>query len=147
MLEHHDAGLLIGDPALRVERSRYFTYDLAEEWIRFTGKPFVFAFWVIHERALALTPSSLDLAAIFQRSRNQGVQPEHLSQIAGQWAPRLELTENDIRNYLTNNIHYYLDPDCVEGLQLFYRYAQECGALPAIPNLRFLDVAKPSIAE
>src|SRR5208337_4411911 len=44
MLEQHDAGLLIGDPALQIDRSHYFTYDLAEEWIRLTGRPFVFAF-------------------------------------------------------------------------------------------------------
>ena len=42
MMEEHDAGLVIGDPALKVDRSRYLTYDLAEEWIRLTGKPFVF---------------------------------------------------------------------------------------------------------
>ena len=42
MMEAHDAGLVIGDPALKVDRSRYLTYDLAEEWIRLTGKPFVF---------------------------------------------------------------------------------------------------------
>src|SRR6266849_3187112 len=49
MLAQHDAGLLIGDPALQIDRSRYLTLDLAEEWIRFTGKPFVFAFWAIRE--------------------------------------------------------------------------------------------------
>ena len=47
MLEPHDAGLVIGDPALKVDRSHYFTYDLAEEWIRLTGHPFVFAFWAV----------------------------------------------------------------------------------------------------
>src|SRR5579862_3905060 len=30
MLAEHDAGLLIGDPALKVDRSRYHTLDLAE---------------------------------------------------------------------------------------------------------------------
>src|ERR1700693_4537914 len=33
MLERCDAGLVIGDPALKIDRSRYVTYDLAEEWI------------------------------------------------------------------------------------------------------------------
>src|SRR6202035_860136 len=32
MMAAHDAGLVIGDPALKVDRSRYLTYDLAEEW-------------------------------------------------------------------------------------------------------------------
>jgi hypothetical protein len=26
----------------------------------------------------------------------------------------------------------------MEGLQLFYRYGMECGALPAVPALKFL---------
>ena len=37
MLGECDAGLLIGDPALAVDRNRYYTMDLAEEWIRYTG--------------------------------------------------------------------------------------------------------------
>src|SRR5947209_8395609 len=43
MLSEHDAALVIGDPALKIDRSQYLTLDLAEEWIRHTGKPFVFA--------------------------------------------------------------------------------------------------------
>src|SRR5450755_4520566 len=61
MLAEHDAGLLIGDPALKVDRSRYETLDLAEEWIRHTGKPFVFAFWAVRREALREAASSLDL--------------------------------------------------------------------------------------
>ena len=142
MMEGHDAGLVIGDPALKVDRSRYLTYDLAEEWIRLTGKPFVFAFWAVRQSALKDAPAALDLAAVFQDSRDHGLQPANLDRIAREWAPRLGLSESEIRTYLTENIHYDLDPACLEGLQLFYRYASECGALPAAPALRFLDVAK-----
>ena len=52
MLAQHDAALVIGDPALQIDRSRYLTLDLAEEWIRHTGKPFVFAFWAVRQDAL-----------------------------------------------------------------------------------------------
>jgi chorismate dehydratase len=52
MLAANDAALVIGDPALQIDRSRYVTLDLAEEWIRYTGKPFVFAFWAIRQQAL-----------------------------------------------------------------------------------------------
>ena len=70
MLASNDAALLIGDPALQVDRSKYQTWDLAEEWIRFTGKPFVFAFWAVREQAL--NGAALDLAAIFNQSRDHG---------------------------------------------------------------------------
>jgi len=163
MLAQHDAALVIGDPALQIDRSRYLTFDLAEEWIRHTGKPFVFAFWAVRQDALEgalcgdsrpfgkLRASSrlsesrsdasvhgLDLAAIFQQSRDHGLQPASLDQIAREWAPRLGLTESDVHSYLTENIYYYLDPPCLEGLQLFYRYAAQIGALPDAPDIRFL---------
>ena len=55
--------------------------------------------------------------------------------------PRVGISESEVRSYLTENIHYELDPGCVEGLQLFYRYAAEIGALPAAPELHFLRAA------
>jgi chorismate dehydratase len=139
MLRDHDAGLVIGDTALKVDRLNYLTIDLAEEWIRFTGKPFVFAFWAVRRAALA--KASADLAALFQASRDHGLRPESISQIAKAWAPKVSLSEADVRSYLTENIHYQLDPGCLEGLQLFYRYAAECGALPKAPSLQFVEVA------
>jgi chorismate dehydratase len=142
MLNEHDACLVIGDPALKVDRARYLTYDLAEEWIRLTGKPFVFAFWAVRQGALADVPLGLDLATVFQESRDHGLQAESLERIAREWAPRLGLSETDVKTYLTENISYDLDPACLDGLRLFYRYAENCGALPAAPSLRFLDVAK-----
>jgi chorismate dehydratase len=138
MLAEHDAGLLIGDPALQIDRSRYFTLDLAEEWIRHTGKPFVFAFWAVRQNALRDAAPSPDLASVFQQSRDHGLEPANLDQIAREWAPRLGLEESAVRAYLTENIYYHLDAACLEGLQLFYRYASEIGALPAAPEMRFL---------
>ena len=143
MLEKHDAALLIGDPALKVDRSRYTTWDLAEEWIRFTRKPFVFAFWAVRKQALRNT--NLDLVTIFQESRDHGLLPENLDRIAETWAPKLGISENDVRDYLTTNIHYSLAPSCLEGLYLFYRYAAECRVLPRIPKLDFAE-SKPALA-
>jgi chorismate dehydratase len=145
MLTKNDAGLVIGDPALKIDRSQYLTYDLAEAWIRLTGKPFVFAFWAVRQAALSNVPRHLDLAAVFQESRDHGLLPESLDRIAGEWAPRLKLGEGEVKSYLTDNIHYSLDPECLDGMKLFYRYAQECGALPSSPQLFFLDAAKAAL--
>ncbi|HUK24311.1 MAG TPA: menaquinone biosynthesis protein [Terriglobales bacterium] len=144
MLRSSDAGLLIGDPALHVDRSRYYTFDLAEEWIRLTGKPFVFAFWAVRRQALKHARPNSDLAAIFRQSRDHGLAPENLGKIAEQWSPRVGLTEAEVRTYLTENIHHYLDEACLEGLQLFLRYAHECGALPPPPALSFLPSPIPA---
>jgi chorismate dehydratase len=145
MLQRNDAALLIGDPALQVDRSRYQTFDLAEEWIRFTGKPFVFAFWAVRQAALRHADFSLDLAATFQESRDHGLRTENVDQIARQWAPRLGLSELSVRSYLIESIHYYLDADCLEGLELFYKYGAEIGVLPRAPELHFLEAARPAV--
>ena len=143
MLAGCDAALLIGDPALRIERSKYFVYDLAEEWRRFTGKPFVFAFWAVRLQALSEIRRSLDVAAVFRNSRDHGIQPENIGQIARQWSPRVGLSEREITSYLTRNVHFFLDAENLEGLELFFRYAVECGVIDQVPSLRFLGMAAP----
>ncbi|MGA2237207.1 MAG: menaquinone biosynthesis protein [Terriglobales bacterium] len=137
MLRACDAALLIGDPALQVDRTRYFTLDLAEEWVARTGKSFVFAFWAIRKQALA-GRNAAAIAEVFRKSRDHGLSPKKLEAIAQEWAPRLGLTVEMVRVYLTHNIHYYLDPPCLEGLALYYRLAAEIGALPQAPELHFV---------
>ncbi len=137
MLGACDAALLIGDPALQVDHSRYFTLDLAEEWIARTGKSFVFAFWAIRKQALAGRDGAA-IAEAFKKSRDHGLSPKNLETIAQDWAPRLGLTVEAVRVYLTQNIHYYLDPPCLEGLKLYYRLGAEVGALPPAPELGFI---------
>jgi len=145
MLQTQDAGLVIGDPALRIDRSRYITYDLAEEWIRLTGKPFVFAFWAVRQDALKNVPRDLDLATVFQESRDHGLLAKNLDRIASEWGPRSSLGQQNVKSYLTENIHYFLDPACVDGMELFFKYAEECGALSTAPPLFFLDAAKAAV--
>lgn len=140
MLAHCDAALLIGDAALVVDRTRYMTWDLAEEWQRCTGRPFIFAFWAVRLRALNEMRPSLNLPGIFRDSRDHGLEPASLATIAREWAPRLGLSQDDIISYLTINIDYHLDAANRDGLELFFRYAEECGAIPNSPNLRFLGI-------
>jgi chorismate dehydratase len=139
MLAESDSALLIGDPALQIDRSRYYTWDLAEEWVRFTEKPFVFAFWAVRDEAIKT--SGIDLAAIFQKSRDHGLEPGNLLQITQAWSKKLNLAAADLHSYLTASIFYYLDASCLEGLRLFYRYAHECKALPPAPELNFASQA------
>jgi chorismate dehydratase len=137
MLDNCDAALIIGDPALQVDHSQYFTLDLAEEWVAWTGKPAVFAFWAIRQQSLA----GRDVAAIakaFKDSRDHGLSHENLEAITQKWALSLGLAVEVVRAYLTQNIYYYLDDPCLEGLRLFYRFGAEVGALPPAPALRFI---------
>jgi chorismate dehydratase len=146
MLRDHDAALIIGDAALQARPApEHYVYDLAHEWRRLTGKPFVFAFWAVRMDALE-RGGEQDLARIFQRSRDHGTADTSLAAIAQDWAPRLGLSEADVTTYLTVNIDYELSRENHSGLQLFLRYAQEIGLLDTPPELRFLGPAAFSSA-
>lgn len=141
MLRWHDAGLLIGDVALQAQTTGHYVYDLAEEWRRWTYLPFVFAFWAVRRQALESVSAGLNVARVFQQSRDNGLQ--HVPEIVDAWAGRLQLPAQDIHEYLTSNIDYSLDEENLKGLRLFYRYAEECNVLPPAPELRFLESPRP----
>jgi chorismate dehydratase len=136
MLKWHDAALLIGDPALQADTDGYHVYDLAEQWQRWTGRPFVFAFWAVRRAALAGASPGLNLAQVFQQSRDHGLQ--HIPEIVAKWAALLRLSERLVSDYLTENVDYSLDAGNLEGLRLFFRYAQELQILPPARELEFL---------
>jgi chorismate dehydratase len=147
MLAVADAALLIGDPALlaledmearAVRTGEQLLYlDLAHEWYGFTGLPWVSAFWALRPGALEETGiSASKLVEDLQTSRDHGL--EHIEDLVSEWSTRIAVPAETIRFYLTKNIHYILDEACLRGLDLFYRYAAECGALPPAPALRLL---------
>lgn len=131
MLRTADAALLIGDPAL-VYAGGARIYDLAEEWRRFTGLPFVFALWAFRPGPGV---DSTDLVGDFVASRDQGL--AHVEDIAVEWAPRLGLTVEALKIYLTENIDYTLDEENLAGLRLFYRLAHEIGSTLELKDLDF----------
>ena len=54
MLSNSDCALLIGDPALMLDETKYRKFDLAEIWKKNTGFGFVFAMWMANaEKASA----------------------------------------------------------------------------------------------
>jgi chorismate dehydratase len=135
MLECADAAILIGDPALLAleERNNQFErtgeelvyLDLAEEWRKLTGLAFVSAVWGVAPSA-AIDES---VANDFIQSRDHGL--ANIDALVGEWSERFPIPEQTIRTYLTANIHYLLDEECVEGMRGFFRMAAEYGILPA----------------
>jgi chorismate dehydratase len=147
MLAVADAALLIGDPALlaledreaREARTgeRLIYLDLAHEWHSFTGLPWVSAFWALRSGALKETGAcASDMIADLQASRDHGL--AHVEDLAEEWSNRIAVPRDTIRFYLSNNIHYVLDEACMRGLEVFYRLAAECGALPKADALTIL---------
>ena len=133
MLQHADAAIVIGDPALmaleeRANRSEradetLVYHDLAHEWRSLTGLPFVSAVW-----ATAWGGALDDIAQDFLRSRDHGL--ANIEALAEEWSRKLPISEQTIRAYLGENIHYILDEECIEGMRGFFQMAAETGVLP-----------------
>jgi len=139
MLERADAAILIGDPALLAleERNNQFERtgeelvyrDLAEEWRALTGLPFVSAVWATVPGSIACSgPLVESIAEDFIRSRDHGL--ANIDALVAEWSARFPIPDSTIRSYLTDNIHYVLDEECVEGMRGFFRLAAEYGVLP-----------------
>jgi chorismate dehydratase len=145
MLASADAALLIGDPALLAREHRdaidkafpeLLWLDLAQLWRERTGLPWVAAVWAVRHEALTdVTAQQLihDLTA----SRDAGL--AHIDDLVTEWTPRIAINPETIRTYLTENIHYTLDHDCLRAITLFRKLAAEIGALPPLPTLNILE--------
>ena len=64
----------------------------------------------------------------FIQSRDHGL--ENIDALVSEWSARLPIPDQTIRAYLTTNIHYVLDEECIEGMKGFFRMAAELGVLP-----------------
>ncbi len=131
MLRMADAALLIGDPALVYHGQGVTVYDMAEEWKKFTGLPFVFAVW-----AGTVDSRLARFASAFQSSRDYGL--AHIDEIASEHASRHRLSAAQVKVYLTENINYNLAGEHLEGLNLFHKLAYEAGLVPGIQAVRFV---------
>jgi chorismate dehydratase len=111
-----DAALIIGDPALKVDRSPWTVVDLAAAWREMTGLPFVFAVWAV--RSSAVRPG---LVNALRASLQSGFQS--LEQLAAEAAVEQGLTVQEVRSYLTRNLRFWLGDEELRGLREFYRRA------------------------
>jgi chorismate dehydratase len=146
MLCAGDAALLIGDPALlaledRTARQKrtgeeLLYLDLGAEWHKLTGLPWISAVWGVREEAIRFTPLRDELVRDLVGSRDAGL--AHIDALAHEWAMHIALPRDTIYTYLSRNIHYLLDEECLEGLRRFYELAAACDVLPAVTDLPLL---------
>jgi chorismate dehydratase len=146
MLQQADSAILIGDPALLALEARSQIeatvgpcqwFDLAHEWRTRTRLPWVAAVWAVRPEALGYPNlTAAQLTEDLEASRNHGLL--NIEQLVEQWTPRIAIPPATIRNYLSRNIHYVLNTDCIRAIELFRQYAAEVDVLPSLPHLRFL---------
>ena len=132
MLRSADAALVIGDPALHVDRERYRILDLAAAWRRLTGRPFVFAVWAVR-RGVPTDGLRTTLAA----SLDRGVR--EMDGIVDRAVDRLGLTPEVVERYLLRHLRFAMGSDELAGLEEFYRRAHEHGLIGEPRPLEFVD--------
>jgi chorismate dehydratase len=130
-----DAMLLIGDRAMLPPREAFVAvWDLGEEWLRWTGLPFVFALWAARPSATLDGVESALCAA-----RDEGVR--RIADIARREAPKLGITETLAMQYLTRNLHFHLGSAERSGLKLFSELAAARGLIPAGPRFASVEAS------
>lgn len=127
MLGRASAALLIGDEAL-IEgtlrravprRGVPYVFDLGDEWLKWTGLPFVFALWSVRRDRLDEVTTSGIVPALYA-AKVDGRQ--HLEAIAQAYAPRLDLPTGVCTKYL-RDLRYDLTGWDLAGLQRFLQHA------------------------
>lgn len=111
-LHPEEAAVLIGDKVFETEGHYSYSLDLAKEWIKCTGLPFVFACWVANR--------DLDDSVInaFNEAMQYGI--KHTSEaIDAYLSDHPEKIGCDLQHYLKHNISYPFDSEKQKGLDLF----------------------------
>jgi chorismate dehydratase len=108
--------VVIGDKAFGY-RSRYpYCYDLASEWKKFTGLPFVFAVWIAKKDIENTFLEEFALSLEYGITHVKETIEEHQDQIPD---------GIDIYDYLTRCIHFRLEERYKKGMERFREYIQE----------------------
>ena len=123
-----DAILLIGDAALRqTAPSGWEVLDLGTEWSRWTGLPFVYAFWICRAGIL----SDVLLERLIEA---KCVGMAKVDEIARESAAARGIDEVSCRHYLSQTIQYDFGVPEQEGLQLFFSLLERNGLVATPPR-------------
>jgi chorismate dehydratase len=135
MLMEADAGVLIGDPALRAlyeaPQSGLEVIDLAQAWKEWTGLPMVFAVWAVRKDFAAAHPGAVkDVHEAFQRSVELCLgELDEAAAAAARWEPFDAAT---LANYF-RALDFTLGERQIAGVREFARRAAARGEVPPLP--------------
>jgi chorismate dehydratase len=106
------AGVVIGDRTFDLKHQFKYAYDLGEEWMRYSGMPFVFACWV------SLNSIEASKIEAFNNALSYGI--ENIEEMFD----KIE-TNFDSNSYLKENIDFNFDKRKKEALRLFLDLSKE----------------------
>jgi chorismate dehydratase len=131
MLTDADAALIIGDPAMKIPRDQFRVFDLAALWHEFTRLGFVFAMWMARNDSLEKI-RSIDFSA----ARDEGL--ANLDRVIADYPQQLELSHEEIRQYLTKNIVFLVDEEMRQGVQRYFELAEKHALIESTKKLVFV---------
>jgi len=136
MLIEADAGVLIGDPALRAmyeaPRLGLQVTDLGLAWKEWTGLPMVFAVWAARKDFAAVHPGVVkDVHEAFQRSRDLSLgELDEVATAAARWEP---FDAQTLAAYF-RALDFSLGERQIAGIREFARRAAARGEVPPLPE-------------
>lgn len=144
ILREYPAALLIGDEALQASQSAdgLQGWDLGEAWNRWTGKPFVYALWVVRRALVESRPEVLEelkqaLAGSYQWGRSR--EPE----LIGAMRRIFPFEATFLRRYL-QALSYEFNDRAWNGLLRFAREAEAVEDLPRGTARRLARSVRPA---
>ncbi|MEW6773664.1 MAG: menaquinone biosynthesis protein [Bacteroidota bacterium] len=114
-----DAMVVIGDRTFELNGKFPYEYDLAEEWFKYFGKPFVFAAWISNVKLSSQQLQQLNNAFEYGIQNIEEVTQLALHQTNIFQHLALSQRQENIYNYLTQNMQYYLTPERKESIEHF----------------------------
>jgi len=109
----YTAFVQIGDRTFGKKQQYPFVYDLAEEWQKFTGLPFVFAAWIANKTI------PLEFMDEFNQSLKYGL--DHRAELLKELPAREDF---DFEDYLMHKLDFDLTEDKTKALFLFLEYVK-----------------------
>lgn len=110
------AAVIIGDRTFELENAFEYCYDLAEEWQKFTGLPFVFACWVSNKKL------NDEFISNFNRALGSGI--ENIKKVINELGNDAKGKEQ-MEFYLTKCIHFHLDERKRKAMNTFLGYLKK----------------------
>lgn len=110
-IETDESVVLIGDQCFEYENSFRYKVDLAEEWVSFSGLPFVFACWTANRHL------ENEFIEEFNRALKTGI--NNIDAVVEKFGATGTIPGVILRNYLNENIDYVFDDNKKKGLKFF----------------------------
>lgn len=138
--ERPEAILAIGDEALELRRHPDYPqlYDLGQEWLEWTGLPFIFGVWIVRRTAWRENRAALE-RAVRQLLAAKRWGQEHLPDLCGLAAHGSSLDTLEMCSYF-HGLSYDLRETELEGLRRFFGMLLDTGAIARMPDMAFAEL-------